>query len=110
MSWLPDWPAWWKRKPTPQPAPAPVPAPLPELPTPGPVRAVNYWRALQLLKNTPFLALWQKTKAEIPGALVVLAFLGFCLFSCIFTVGWFFITLARLFTRGVTTFVRWVAS
>jgi len=109
MSWLSDLSVWWRRAPKPAPPP-PVVITLPTVPTPGPVRAINYWRALQLLKNTPFLELWKKTRQEIPGVLVGLAFLGFCLFACVFTVGWFVNRLVRTALRGLTAFVRWVLS
>jgi hypothetical protein len=54
---------WWNPKPKPTPTPAPIPLPAPEpIPTPAPevptvtpssIQAVNYIRALLILKNIP---------------------------------------------------------
>lgn len=104
MSWLPDR---WRRKPDAQPESPPPTAP-PVLPTPGPVKLINYWRALQLLKNTPFLELWQQTRKEIPGLLVGVAFVIFCLFSCVFTLYWFVSAAVSAVWRGLSTFVKWL--
>jgi hypothetical protein len=104
MSWFPDR---WRRKEEPD---APPAVASPDLPRPGPSKLINYWRALQLLKNTPFTELWQKTREEIPGALVALAFIVFCLFSCLFTVYWFVSTLVAAIWNGMRSVIRWLVS
>jgi hypothetical protein len=57
---------WWKPKPAPTPTPTPAPIPVPEPPpkptptlditpaTPSKIQAVNYIRALLILKQIPF--------------------------------------------------------
>lgn len=39
---------WWKPKPKPE----PTPTPDPNIPEPGPITAVNWLKALQILRNT----------------------------------------------------------
>lgn len=61
-----------------------------KLPTPWPViNEINYLRAWQILKKTPFKELWVVAKKEAPGLLAALLFIVACLFSLCFTVCWF---------------------
>lgn len=80
----------------------------PKVPRPGFIPAINYWRALQILKQTPFRELWAATKKEAPGMLAVFVFVGLCLLSLVFTVCWLVVTALKLLYRLITGAFSWL--
>lgn len=80
----------------------------PDLPRPGFIPAINYWRALQILKQTPFRELWVAAKKEAPGMLAVFAFVGLCLLSLLFTACWFVINILKLVYRVIVGLFSWL--
>lgn len=79
----------------------------PVIPRPGFIHAINYWRALQILKQTPFRELWAATKKEAPGLLAVFVFVIVCLFSVIFTAGWCVVTVLKIVWRTLVGLFSW---
>lgn len=79
------------------------------VPKPGFIPAINYWRALQIIKQTPFRELWAATKKEAPGLLAVFVFVGLCLLSLVFTVCWLFITTVKLVYRSIAGLFSWAS-
>jgi hypothetical protein len=79
----------------------------PDLPRPGFIPAINYWRALQILKQTPFRELWAAAKKEAPGMLAVFVFVSACLLSLVFTVCWLFVTTVKLIYRTIAGLFSW---
>lgn len=68
----------------------------PPVPQPGFIPVINYWRALQLLKQTPFQKLWAATKKEAPGILAVFVFAFVCLASVVFTACWCVVAVLKM--------------
>lgn len=80
----------------------------PDVPTPGFIPAINYWRALQILKQTPFRELWAAAKKEAPGLLAVFVFVGACLLSLVFTICWLVVTALKLIYRIIVGLFSWM--
>lgn len=78
------------------------PHPTPALPKPGIIPAINYWRALQILKNTPFLELWAALKKEAPSYATVLVVIFVFVASFLFTVAWFIKKTVTLIWRALS--------
>lgn len=80
----------------------------PKVPRKGFIPAINYWRALQILKKTPFKELLAKTKEEAPHFIYLLvAFLvagASVLFTAYYIVKSLIVFLFRCLYRFVTFF------
>lgn len=81
----------------------------PNIPRPGFVPAINYWRALQILKNTPFKELLVKAKEEAPHFIYLLVALLVCLVSVVFTAGYLVKTFIMFVLRSLYSVVTFFA-
>lgn len=79
-----------------------------DVPRPWFIPAINYWRALQILKKTPFRELWAATKKEAPGLLAVFVFVGVCLLSVVFTACWLVFTALKFIYRCIVGLFSWM--
>lgn len=73
----------------------------PHIPRRGIVPAINYWRALQILKKTPFKELLVKAKEEAPHFIYLLVVFLICLVSVVFTAGYLIKTFIMFVLRGL---------
>jgi hypothetical protein len=73
----------------------------PKVPRPGVIPAINYWRALQILKQTPFKELLAKAKEEAPHFIYLLVALLVAAGSVLFTAYYLIKSLIMLVARSL---------
>lgn len=80
----------------------------PAVPRPSVIPAINYWRALQILKNTPFLELWSAAKKEAPSLVTAFVVVFVFVASFLFTAAWLINKTVTLIWRALSGLVSLV--